>query len=861
MSGIQQLVPESWRQLYNPDRYTGTEWVTSFDLQLQPNADGSLTATARYPGRYKIAAGLGGQQYTAAVVVKPVQPLFKMKGLDFGGFTGLDRAYAANAIAIASHMGADWAHITEVVCIDLNTPGVYKYTDQPSSWCQASPLSDLAWVIDELHSKGFKVVLEPVAHGYYQGIWDEIQGFLPGVGSGHPKIPISEVTTLFEAWGQMALDVARLAAQHQVEIYVPGSHDTDVRVNGVGSAVVDAINTGWKTLLQNIRAVYKGQVWWGPVLPCAGGTFAFTNYSLLDGLWFSGLLVSTSTPPCTFGKGGINNIHAEQMLDYVRALRSAAPGFQYGQKYGLPVLWTDFLTDPIEAMNYLGGHYTDSEFGKESGSNPSLVRDYQEGVDFLDAVLQAGVIEGGVQIAFPAAVNLIPNAFNDILARPAALASLTNWYGGDSSYFAPCMTQLPSNVLFQLLPAPCPLALKVSGISLTNLKMVSDSTSAVNPYFEGSSESQAALGGPYWTDYDVKVAVRLKTSLSLIDLTFRENWGNPGVREYTVKIGQGVALLLKGVYSSANGQTWPALAQAALPGKFDPAHWYQVEIQAVGNSIVVKVDGSQLIAYTDNSSPYLAGYLGVHIPGGIGTAAFGNLVVTSITGPSLVNAASFAPAVISPGEIVTLFGSQLGPQALVAADGSKTFPTSLAGTRVLFNGIPAPLIYTQAAQVSAIVPWQLVGSATAAVVVQYQGASTTPVTASIADSSTALFTASGGGFGQGAILNQDYSVNSPSNPAKAGAVVLLYGTGGGALQSPSVDGALASDAVSLKASVSVLVGGQRGQVLYAGAAPGLVNGVVQMNVQLPAGVTGGAVPVLATVGQYISQSGVTVAIQ
>jgi len=157
------------------------------------------------------------------------------------------------------------------------------------------------------------------------------------------------------------------------------------------------------------------------------------------------------------------------------------------------------------------------------------------------------------------------------------------------------------------------------------------------------------------------------------------------------------------------------------------------------------------------------------------------------------------------------------------------------------------------------VPWELAGSATAAVTVQYQEANSS-VTVAVAGTSTALFTL-GGGFGPGAILNQDYTVNSPSNPAAGGSVILLYGTGGGALQGSATDGALAPGAALLQANVSVLVGGQPAQVLYAGAAPGLVNGLVQINVQLPAGVTGDTVPVLATVGQYISQSGVTAAIQ
>jgi uncharacterized protein (TIGR03437 family) len=867
MSGNQQLVPDSWRQLYNPDRYTGNEYVSSFDLQLQPNADGSLTATAGYPGRYKIAAIQGGQQYTAAVVVPPAQPPVKMKGIDFGMSGPVNRTYAPSAIALASHIGADWAQVQASVCMDLNTAGVYQYTDPPPSWCPyGTPLSDLGWVIDELHAQGFKVMIFPTAWGYYQGVFDELEDFLPGSSSSDAKIPSSQVLNLFQGWAQMALSMATIVAQHQAEVYVPGSHDTGYAQ--FDSTTTNALNAAWITLIQNIRAVYKGQVWWGPVDPC-GVSFPFTNYSLVDGIWFEGLTVSASTPPCTFpSPPGINNIHAEQMLSYVRTVRSAGSSFSLGQKQGLPMLWTDFTPTPIDGMNYLQGHFNAATDGVQSYANPnSGVRDYQEPVDFLDAVMQAGVFEGRFQAVFPSGVSLNGPYFDDILSQMPVLVSLTNWYGGDVNYFAPCMASFPSDVLFQLLPN-CPVALQQALINPNSLTLINDSTSSVTPYFEGTTEStvspSVSFGDPSWTDYDVNVAVRIQTSLSLFLGNVREHSIGAQYGSYQAVIGQGSVKLIKITPGNAGAETQTTLAQAALPGKFDPTHWYQVDITAIGNSIVVKIDGSQLIQYTDTASPYLAGSFGFVICCGTsGTVDdFGNIVVHTIPGPqlSVVNSASFEPGVVSPGEIVALFGSQIGPQTLVVADGTNGYPTSLSGTQVLFNGIPAPLIYTQAAVVSAIVPWELIGNTTAAVTAQYQGASSAPVTVAVAGSSTALFTATGEGFGAGAILNQDYSSNSPSNPASAGSAIILYGTGGGAFQGSATDGAVAAGAAQLTASVSVLVGGQPAQVLYAGAAPDLVNGVVQINVQLPAGITGAAVPVLATVGQYISQS-VTVAIQ
>ena len=527
------------------------------------------------------------------------------------------------------------------------------------------------------------------------------------------------------------------------------------------------------------------------------------------------------------------------------------------------MLWTDFDPVPIDGMNYLQGHFGGlGTNGVQSYANAtSGVRDYQESVDSLDAVMQAGVFEGGFQAAFPVGVSLNGPWFADIILQPPVLASLTNWYGGDLSYFAPCMASLPSDVMFQLLPG-CPVMLQQAGMVLTNLSMISDSTSAVSPYFEatGTANSKGEVDDPSWTDYDVSVAVRLQTNLSLFLGGVRFLSGAQ-FREYQATVGQGFVKLIKINTDSTGAQTQTTLAQQAIPGQFDPAHWYQVDITAIGNSILVKIDGTQMIQYTDTASPYLTGSFSFGIC--CGTVDFGNIVVRAISVPqlSVVNAASFAPGVVSPGEIVTLFGSQLGPQGLVAADGSKGFSTSLAGTQVLFNGIPAPLIYTRASQVSAVVPWALAGTATAAVTVQYQEIRSPPVNVAVAGTSMGLFTALSSGFGPGAILNQDYSPNSPSNPAKAGSVILLYATGGGSLQGSASDGALAPGAAQTNASVSVLVGAQAARVLYAGAAPGLTNGLVQGNVQLPAVVTGNAVPVLATAGQYISQSGVTVAIQ
>lgn len=232
---------------------------------------------------------------------------------------------------------------------------------------------------------------------------------------------------------------------------------------------------------------------------------------------------------------------------------------------------------------------------------------------------------------------------------------------------------------------------------------------------------------------------------------------------------------------------------------------------------------------------------------------------------AIANSASYAMAAVAPGEIVTLFGSGLGPATLTK--GTTTVPgfvdTSVANTRVLFDGIAAPLLYVSDRQTSAIVPYEVARSTRTSVQVEYQGVQSDILTANVVDSDPGLFSANASGTGPGAILNQDYTVNSESNPAAQGSVVILYATGEGQSDPPGVNGRIAGSVLPRPAApVMVMVGGLPAQVLYAGGAPGIVAGGMQINVQLPAGVASGpAVPVTLQVGARASQNFVTVAIR
>jgi uncharacterized protein (TIGR03437 family) len=147
--------------------------------------------------------------------------------------------------------------------------------------------------------------------------------------------------------------------------------------------------------------------------------------------------------------------------------------------------------------------------------------------------------------------------------------------------------------------------------------------------------------------------------------------------------------------------------------------------------------------------------------------------------------------------------------------------------------------------------------------VEYQGVRSAPLQVPVAAAAPGLFTADFSGKGQGAILNQDgVTKNSTASPASAGSIVILWGTGEGVTSPPGVDGRPAIDVVPQPvAAVSVSIGGLPASVKYAGAAPGEIPGLFQINVQIPAGVPSGNVPVSVTIGSVVSQTGVTLAVQ
>lgn len=231
-----------------------------------------------------------------------------------------------------------------------------------------------------------------------------------------------------------------------------------------------------------------------------------------------------------------------------------------------------------------------------------------------------------------------------------------------------------------------------------------------------------------------------------------------------------------------------------------------------------------------------------------------------LTAMGVTNSASFEAGPVAPGEVLALFGKNLGPGQ--SATATPPFPATLAGTQVTFDGVPAPLLYASAGQVSVVTPFEVAGKASVEVQVSYNGSKLAPVVLPVVAAWPALFAIDASGGGQGAVLNQDGSPNGASNPASVGSVLQMFGTGAGLTNPPSQNGVLQNGPGSLVEPVAVFIGGVKATVQYAGPAPTLVTGAFQVKAVVPQGVTpGSAVPVVIQAGPSVSTASITVAVK
>jgi len=231
----------------------------------------------------------------------------------------------------------------------------------------------------------------------------------------------------------------------------------------------------------------------------------------------------------------------------------------------------------------------------------------------------------------------------------------------------------------------------------------------------------------------------------------------------------------------------------------------------------------------------------------------------------MVDGASTQPGAVTPGKIVVLYGSAIGTPtptpAAVTPDGQ--IANTLGDTQVLFDGAPAPLLYSSSGQVAAVVPYAVDGKLGTQVQVRNGSYLSDNVALPVKPAAPSIFSVDLSGTGQAAVLNGDgLSVNSATNPAVKGGYVSIFATGEGQTTPGGVDGQIASGTLPKPVlPVQVLIDGRPAEVQYAGAAPGAVAGLLQVNARIPLDASSGNVPIEIHVGTAASQAGMTIAVK
>jgi uncharacterized protein (TIGR03437 family) len=267
-----------------------------------------------------------------------------------------------------------------------------------------------------------------------------------------------------------------------------------------------------------------------------------------------------------------------------------------------------------------------------------------------------------------------------------------------------------------------------------------------------------------------------------------------------------------------------------------------------GNAVSATCAGGLVVtgAAASANFPVTSGaWLGTY-PGGTGSSAFLTGIGAGPAMPAISSGVfgSWAPAAgpVAPGSLLSIYGS--GFSAAQNVTQALPLPTSAAGASVTINSIPAPILYASPSQMNVQVPYE-VSPGAAVVTVNNQCGASAPAILQVSQAAPYIWQSGPGGS---AAFNQDGTLNSPSNPAAAGSVIVIFVTGIGPVTNPVATGAGAPGSPLSWASLpySATVGGWNSAVNFLGLTPGTA-GVAQANLIVPA-LSPGAYPVVVTVG-------------
>jgi uncharacterized protein (TIGR03437 family) len=447
---------------------------------------------------------------------------------------------------------------------------------------------------------------------------------------------------------------------------------------------------------------------------------------------------------------------------------------------------------------------------------------------------------------------------------------------------------------------PSTLTINPATWSFSATQLDPPATQSVTLSTDNSPISFTATSGATWMTVSPSVGIVFPGEQATLTVTVSASGLAPTATPYTAKLtivatgtsvttkSQNVTVTVTMVSSPPTiGTIWPPSLPLNGPAQtltITGANFYAATIAKIGTTALITTLKSPtvLFAVVPASMLTAAGPLNVSVenpPPGGDSATTAVSVVSAPVILGLYSAASYATAAFSPGELITIFGSNIGPATPAAMHITAGYvDTTLSTVTVTIDGHSAPILYVSSNQVTIQLPYEVAIGGPGSVVLTNNGVSpVAPSAIIIAATAPGIFTVDGSGAGQAAALNTTpatppvVTLNSGTNPAKIGDTVTFYLTGEGdyditALVAPgtSKTGYLipaVPPSLPQMAPPTVQIGGvdATAGVSYAGPVPGSLIGVLQVNVAVPTGSsTGATVPVAISIGGNSTQSKVTI---
>jgi len=568
-----------------------------------------------------------------------------------------------------------------------------------------------------------------------------------------------------------------------------------------------------------------------------------------------------------------------QVTSGTLTLSSNALTFQQPLGGAAPAAQTVNVTSTGAAFNYtvaVNGNNTINWLSATpaSGTTPGAISVSVDG-----SKLTTGTYNGAVTVTAPnaggspATINVTLTVTPGTISAPTTTLSFSQIAGGSApaaqtvavsgtaglNFTVGATVTTPANGTW--LTATVGSGTATSGTTPANVSVSVNAGSLAAGTYSGTVTitSAGSSGSPINIPVSLTVAAPVTLAASPGSLSYTYVIGTLAPSAQNIQLTASAAAQFTATATTSTGGSWLVVTPAS--GTAGPSATVSVSI----NPAALTVAGSYTGTVTF-SSPSALTTAKVNVT--LAVVAVPTPVITGIQ-----NVASYTTGAVSPGENIVIYGTGVGPSTLggLQLTSSGTVATIVSGTQVYFDANPAPIVYVSANQTSVIVPVEVAGRTTTQITVVNQGVASSPLTYNVVAATPGIYTQNMAGSGPGSILNQDYSVNGPNKPAAKGSYIQVYLTGTGNTTPALVTGAVnPASGSGLKKSLityTATVGGMDAPVVYQGTAPGLVEGVMQFNIQVPANAPSGTQPIVISSGTsaggvaYSTQQGVTVQVQ